>query len=44
MIFMVINMTMDNHHVFFMGKLIISMAIFNCKLFVYQRVFDIAIQ
>jgi hypothetical protein len=29
---------------FFLGKLTISMAIFNSKLFVYQRVFQLAIQ
>ena len=29
--------TMENHH-FFMGKSTISMAIFNSKLLVYQRV------
>ena len=29
---------MENHHAFLMGKLTISMAMFNSKLLVYQRV------
>ena len=32
------HITMENHHVYIMGKSTISMAIFNCKLLVYQRV------